>query len=257
MSYHEYWSLRRAPFSSPDCVDAFFAGRPQREAIARLEYLIGSGQGSGLLISPTGCGRSTLLRRAATSSGFGDCAVDVALTHTSQHGSADALQSLAAQLGIREQATPLWRAVCDRVRAAGRQHVRTLWLIDDATTEVAEMAAALASESRAVTVVAVTQPRRAAALAVAFGACPLRLDLEPLELQDTVAYVNHALAVAGAPQAIFSDSAIVRLHELGEGRIAVIARLAELALLAGAAHQVGEIQAELVEAIQDELIRAA
>ncbi len=62
----------------------------------------------------------------------------------------------------------------------------------------------------------------------------LRLDLDPFRLEDTMGFVRHAVAAAGARTQLFDDPALVRLHELSDGRVALAAMLADLALLASA-----------------------
>ncbi|QEG38532.1 hypothetical protein [Roseimaritima ulvae] len=256
MSYHSFWSLRSAPFGAGELGQQFFAAKPQREAFARLHYMVENGHSTGLLIGPLGCGRSALLKQIASSRGFGDTAVDVALTACGQRNTDETLRSLATQLGA-SPVGELWRAISERVLASARQKVRTLWLIDDTTSEIVRLAAALVSESRWVTVIAVTPAEQAISLANHLGLCPLRIDLTPFSLADTMQFVRYRLSEAQASEPIFSDSALVRLHELGDGCVGVIEHLAELSMSAAAAHGVREIGAHLIEAVQEEFVRAA
>lgn len=257
MPFYEKWSLKRAPFSRFSAADAFFSGCSQREALARLHYMVESGQSCALLISSWGCGATTLLRHVAGSSGFGDTAVDVVMTNHQGKKADDAFRSLAVQLGASDRADRLWRNVLERTIASARQQVRTLWLVDDATPEAAQWARRLTSENRWVTAVITSEPESVGGIMGNLGACPLRIDLEPLSLQDTLNYINHAITAAGGHGEIFSDSAVVRMHELSEGRIAVVARLAELAMQTAAGHGLQKINSDLVEAVQSEFVRAA
>lgn len=257
MAFFENWSLKRPPFARFCVADTFFMGYSQREALARLHYMVESGQSCALLISHWGCGATTLLRHVAGSSGFGDMAVDVAMTNHHGKKGEDALRSLAVQLGAPDESALLWRNVLERTVASARQHVRTLWLIDDATPEAAQWAGRLTSENRWVTAVLTTGHEQTHEIAANIGACPLRIDLEPLSLQDTLNYVAHAITAAGGRSEIFSDSAVVRLHEVAEGRIAVIARLAELAMQTAAGQGLQRIGSDLVEVVQSEFVRAA
>ncbi|MEX0824846.1 MAG: hypothetical protein WD119_01700 [Pirellulaceae bacterium] len=257
MPFFENWSLKRSPFARFSTADSFFSGGSQREALARLHYMVESGQGCALLISPWGCGATTLLRHVAGSSGFGDTAVDVVMTNHHGKKAEDVLRSLAVQLGALDHSAMLWRNVLERTIASARQQVRTLWLVDDATPEAAQWAGRLTSENRWVTAVLTTGRDNVSAIAGNLGACPLRIDLEPLSLQDTFNYIAQAIAAAGGQGEIFSDSAVVRLHEIAEGRIAVIARLAELAMQTAAGHDLQKISSDLVEVVQSEFVRAA
>lgn len=254
---HAYWSLQKLPFGRPETADEFFAGRPQREALARLDYLITGGRSSGLLIAPAGAGRTTLLNRVAVSAGFGDCAVDMVRTGARNRSRDDLLLQLAMRLGTTRSAHDPHQQVAERMMASARQGVRTVWLIDDATAIAAETAGSLAAESPWVTAVIGCTPHNALEIAAALGGCPLRIDVEAFDLSDTAAYVRHAIAAAGGREELFNDAAIVRLHELGEGRVATVARLAELALLTGAGQNAKRVTPELVEAVQYEVIRSA
>lgn len=254
MSYQKYWSLSKLPFGRPESSDDFFSGRPQREAIARLDYLIRGGHSAGLLIAEPGVGQTTLLRRVAESAGFGDCAVDIVRT-TAKHRSRDELlHQLAIKLGSTRLFSDAYRQVCDRITASGRQRVRTVWLIDGATSIAAELAGLLSSECTWLTAIAGCTPEQAMRIAAVMGGCSLRIDLDPFDLSDTINYVRHQTRAAGCQAKIFSDGAVVRLYELSEGKVATVARLAELALPVGAAQNATQINADVIEAVQFEVV---
>src|SRR6056297_1731374 len=157
MSYHSFWSRRSVPFGASELGQLYFAAKPQREAFARLHYLVGNGHPTGLLSGEAGCGRTALLKQIASSRGFGDIAVDVALTACGQQSKEESLQSLAMQIGASPIGS-LWRSISERVLASARQKVRTLWLIDDASSEIARLGGSLVSENRWMTVIAVSPP---------------------------------------------------------------------------------------------------
>ncbi len=257
MPFYENWSMKYSPFARLDRAAHFFSGRPQREALARLHYLVDSGHSTGLLINQGGCGATRLLRHVAGSAGFGDTAVDVAMTHGRLDRGDDVLAALALQLGASEACVSPWQAVLDRTIASARQQVRTLWLIDEGTSEAAAWAGRLTSENAWVTAIVTTSCAEAGPLATALGGCPLRIDLEPLDVSDTFDFVHEMLAAAGGSTEVFTDSAMIRLHELAEGRIAVIGQLAELAMQTAAQHGLPRVGSDLVEAIQGEFVRAA
>ena len=257
MSYLKYWSLNKLPFGRPESSDDFFSGRPQREAIARLDYLIRGGHNAGILIASPGVGQTTLVRRIAESSGFGDCAVDIVRTTAKNRTRDELLHQMAIRLGSTRLISDAYRQVCDRITASGRQRVRTVWLIDGCTPLAAEVAGSLASECPWLTAVVGCVPEQALRIASSMGGCSLRIDLDAFELTDTISFIRHQVRAAGGTSKIFSDAAVVRLHELGEGRVGTIARLAELTLPVGAAQNATQINADVVEAIQYEVVSAA
>ncbi len=257
MSYQKYWSLQKLPFGRPETADEFFPGRPQREAIARLEYLIRGGHSTGLILSPGRAGQSTLLRRIAESSGFGDCAVDIVRMGAKGRTRDELLHQFAVRLGITRWISDRYRQVSERITASGRQRVRSVWLLDDATPLAAEVASSLASDCPWLTAVLACTPEMAMKVVLALGGCSLRVDLDPFELSDTAAFVRHQVNVVGGKPEMFSDGAVVRLHELAEGRVANVARLAELTLPVAAAQKAKQINVDHVEAVEHEVVSAA
>ncbi len=78
---------------------SFYAGVPQREAIAGLNYFLTSPLNSAFLIAPARCGMTWLLRRIKQMHGFGDCAADVVFTDGNQHHQDCVHAELCAALG--------------------------------------------------------------------------------------------------------------------------------------------------------------
>jgi type II secretory pathway predicted ATPase ExeA len=257
MSYPKYWSLRKLPFGRPQAADDFYPGRPQREALARLDYVIQGGHEAALLIAPAGTGQTSLLQRAAASAGFGDVAVEAAYCLAQGRDRRELLRHLAERLGCQRLGGDGYRAVLDRIVASGRSRVRTVWLVDECNHAAAELASALSAESPWFTAVLGCRPTNALAMVAELGGCPLRIDLPPFELGDTCGYIKHQLVASGGRESIFTDGAMVRLHELSEGYVATLAKLAELTLPVGAAQKASQINVDMVEAVQHEVVYAA
>jgi type II secretory pathway predicted ATPase ExeA len=68
-------------------------------------------------------------------------------------------------------------------------------------------------------------------------------------------YLHAALERCGSRERIFADSAIQRLYDLTDGVPRQVNRLAELALVAGAADRLPEVDAKVVESVFHELAR--
>lgn len=256
MDFLKYWTLRDNPFGRKSG-RRFYAGAPQREAIARLTCLVSSGMTSGILLSPSGCGSTTLMRHVARSSGFGDCAVEMLWTGGQQDSVAGVYAELSAAMRLEHSSAIASEQVASAMDVTTRQSVRTVWLIDGCNSITATVARSLLDANRSLSVVMGTTPEAANQLLISLGHCPLRIELSELDLDETAAYVRHALYMAGCSEPVFSDSAIVRLYEIGEGRLGIISSLAEFALMVGASNQVQQINPSLIEAVQEELVRAA
>ena len=257
MNYLQYWSLLRSPFGPVSTHDGFYSGTPQRESIARVDYLVRSNGRTGILLSQRGCGASTLLRQLAGSSGIGGSAVQPVVTSGGVKTTSNALKRLAVAMTIDPFGDDLEQRLVQTIRSLGRCQVKTLWLIDRCDRSTAQAAARLAELTSALAVVMATSVEAAGELQDAVEFCPLRLDLDPFRLEDTMGYVRYAVAAAGARTQLFDDPALVRLHELSDGRIALVATLADLALLASAHAGAKRVSADFVESVQQEIIRAA
>jgi general secretion pathway protein A len=78
--------------------------------------------------------------------------------------------------------------------------------------------------------------------------------LRPLDMDESVSYVNHRLRQAGATRSIFSDRALETVHTLSGGNPRQINRLCDLALLIGFAEEQQLIDGPAIEAVSEELI---
>jgi len=257
MNYLQHWSLTRSPFVPVTTHDSFYAGMPQREAMARLDYMIRSANRSAIMLSHRGCGVTTMLKRLATTSGLSGVAVQSVMTSGGVTTRRAAFARLAVAMAIDPFGDRLSQHIEESVRALGRSQVKTLWLIDRCDAATAGAAALLASSTSSISVVMGTTLDDAATLQDALDYCPLRIDLDAFRLEDTIGYVRHAVAAAGSRLPIFEDGAIVRLHELTDGRVAMIAAMADLALLAAANSGAKKVNANFIEAVQSELVMAA
>lgn len=257
MNFLKHWSLSHSPFGPVTSPDAFYAGLSQREAIARLDYLIRSETRSAVMLSGRGCGTTTLLKRVAGTSGLGNAAVDAVMTSGGVNCSAAALGRLAVALGVEPFGDRVAQRIGETITAAGRNQVRTLWLIDRCDPHTASVAAMLSATTRSLCTVMCTSAQSASELQEALDCCPLRIDLEPFELDDTIGYVRYSIAAAGSINDLFDDAALVRLHELSDGKVAFIAAIAQLALMAAASTGARSVSADCIESVQHELVRAA
>lgn len=78
--------------------------------------------------------------------------------------------------------------------------------------------------------------------------------LRPLALEETISYVTHRLAAAGASREIFDSDALETLHGLCCGNPRRINRLADLALLVGYAEEAPSLGAEQVRSVSEDLV---
>jgi general secretion pathway protein A len=83
--------------------------------------------------------------------------------------------------------------------------------------------------------------------------CQLRIDLPPWTLSETEQFIQQSIARAGGNPLIFSDQAIVRLHERSGGIPRQLIQLCEVTLLVGAAMSVNAVEPNLVDQAAEEI----
>jgi general secretion pathway protein A len=257
--YQAYWGLNRSPFST-DAVRQALADSPvHAEALARLDFLLEGGSRFGLLFGPAGSGKSLVLLEFARKAARGGAAVALVSTAAAE------IEALLDRLAIAWHAAPrsreapeLWRAVVDRLEEMRMEGVSAIAVLDDldlatpAAQSIVERLLALTDVS--LTIVAAARHQTASRInGRLLEQADLRIDLAPWSEDETRAYLHARLAHAGRKQPAFDDSAVHRLFELSGGAPRHVNRLAQLALLAGAGQSLLQIDAETIDAVQDEL----
>lgn len=261
--YQAHWGLQESPFRGGLDVQSFHQSPTHEEALARLHFLVEERRRLGLLLGEAGSGKSLVFKVFAEQLRQGVRQVaQIGLVGASAQ---EFLWQLAAELGINPPSAidlaRLWRAIADRVVENRLQRIGSVVLLDDADeagrevlAQVARLAQCDPSPDANLTVVLSAQSGRLDRLGLrTLELAELRIDLEPWELGDTMAYIRGALARAGASSGVFSDPGLARLHELAGGVPRRVKQLADLALLAGAGRQLNELDAATIESVFQEL----
>jgi general secretion pathway protein A len=158
-------------------------------------------------------------------------------------------------------ASRLWRMIADRLAENRLQELSTVLLVDDAGESGADQHAQLIRLSRVETspaarwtMLLATEIGQAATWRVGLRELiDLRIDVEAWEVADTIGFVQHALLEAGCLSPLFDESALRALHELSGGLPRQVCRMAEFALLAGAAAGATEVDTDLVRSAAEEI----
>jgi general secretion pathway protein A len=189
----------------------------------------------------------------------------VALVSVLDVGPTEVLWLLASQWGLNVEAAStaaaLWRAVGDLLVENRYQQLETVVLADDvheANPAVLQHLARLArfdrsAESRLTIVLAGRNEGMSRLGEPLLGLAELRIDVEPWQRAETKDYLTTMLAQAGRQSPVFTEPAIDRLHAIAHGVPRRISQLAELALVAGAGGNLGQIDAGVVESVYQEL----
>jgi general secretion pathway protein A len=234
----------------------------------KLRYVIENQHGAALLAGGFGVGKTLLVRLLAEQ--LPDRFQPLVHLVYPQMPADDLLTVLAAELGATAPpaSSPTVAdsvlAIQRRLAGAVNQGKHTVVAIDDAqlledrrTFEALRLLLNFDVAGRpALTLLLVGQPsllpalERMPQLDERLGAkCLLR----PFTIEETVSYIQHRLASAGAKRSIFEDAALDLLFELTLGVPRRINRLCDLALLIGFADERSTIGTMQIQAVAQEL----
>ncbi len=266
--YESYWHLDRRPFDVNIDPTFHYPSQAQQGTLLKLRYTIENHRGAALLAGTPGTGKTHLVRMLEHQLD----ATNYTFLHMvfPQMTPGELLAYVADELGA-PAADSAQRSVDQSIRriehqlAANLADARhTVLAIDEAhllaDCETLETIRLLlnfdAANQSCLTLLLVGQVallpavERLPALGQRFAIQTL---VEPFSLEETAAYVNHRLAVAGAPTSIFTAEAIEAIHTLTQGTPRAINHLGDLALLVGFAEQMTTLDREHIEQVNGEL----
>ncbi len=261
--YQSHWGIERSPFHS--CLDpeSFYPSPTHEEALARLHYLVDQSRRLGLLLGPSGSGKSLLLEVFARRCAAAGCAV--AKVNLLGMEPEELLSELACRLGrdctTTQSVSALWRILTDRLAELRYEQRPAVLLFDDAECAYRPTADTLVRiaqhhplpDTRITMILAAEQVGARSLGHRLLDLAELRIDLEPWAQSETGEYLTMTLQRAGCRSAVFNEPAVTRLHELSRGVPRRIARLADLALAAGAGGELDGIDAEVIDSVHHEL----
>ena len=243
------------------------------EALARLSWLVDEGQRLGLLLGPSGGGKSLLLAKLQESLAQGKAANVVVRCSLLGLDEQQFLLEVAQQFELNPRTSlslpELWRRVCDRLKEHAYQQTGSVLLFDDAQTASAAVLTAvsrlaelnLANDAR-LTIVLACDERQVKRLGERLvSRCALRIDVEPWDVDDTLAFLQQAVTTlqamdepaSDAPATHFSPAALEKIHALACGIPRRVSQLAQWAMVAGAGLGLDEIDDETVVAAAEEM----
>jgi type II secretory pathway predicted ATPase ExeA len=259
--YRGYWRLREKPFRKTPDPRYLFLSETYEEALERLLFAVEEME-LALLTGEVGSGKTLLTRALADRVGE---RYEVGMILNPRLSPRQFLRTTAAELGVAEprfHSSDLLDQIHARLLELDAQGRAALLVVDEAhlipgkaTFEEIRMLTNFQLDDRnLIAVVLVGQPelrerlRRGAyrALVQRIG---VSFHLVPLSATDTLGYIHHRLAVAGAERPLFSDAAAHRLHTAACGIPRLVNHLATQALLEGMARGATEIDETVVAAV--------
>jgi general secretion pathway protein A len=269
----EHYGLREPPFSiTPDPRFVYLSER-HRDALAHLLYGIGQGGGSGFvqLTGEVGTGKTTLSRLLLEQLPEN---VRVALILNPLLSPVELLEAIGEELRIDlEGRRGSVKALVDALNiclldayAAGE---RVVLIIDEAqnlSTAALEQVRLLTNletpTQKLLQIILLGQPELREKLTrpelrQLAQRITARYHLDPLDADESEAYLRHRYAIAGGTRFPFTADALRRLHRHAGGVPRLLNVIAERALLAGYARGTQQIDADLLDQAATEVLAPA
>jgi general secretion pathway protein A len=261
--YQQYWGFKQPPFNLGKDGQGYFKSPSQVEALARLSFLVEDQHRLGLLVGPSGIGKSVLLDAFARRQRMRGHQVARINLLGMQHD--EFVWHLAADLGETPRQSDtlgeLWRRIQDRLLVNRYQQVSTVMLFDDVDeaeqdviTAITRLAIWQPAADAQITIVVTCDDNRMELIGRRLlELSELRIELGTWEQCDTAEFLEQILTNAGREAPVFDAGAIEEIHEVSAGVPRRIRQIGEMSLVAGAGYGLETIDAETIADVVSEL----
>jgi len=259
--YEAFYGLNQKPFLMRPDAEYLYLSKGHQAALSMLEYVFMSQSGFAVISGEIGSGKTSLVRKLVQNS---DSSLAVGIVNNTRVESyAEFLQWILLAFdidfsGVETNAPRLHKLLGDFLTQQHVQQRRPILIIDEAQNLNADMIEQLRMLSNLnvdkmdlLQLVLVGQSKLRETLAdealLPFvHRVAVDCHLEPLDLDETHAYIRHRLMVAGAQHEIFTNASIPSIWEASKGIPRIINLLCDTALLFGFAEQLSTIGDDLI-----------
>jgi len=258
--YTNFYGLNEKPFSiTPDPRYLFLSGR-HSEGLAHLVYAVKDSSGFIQLTGEVGTGKTTLVRTLLTRIPAG---IEVAMVLNPQLTAIEFLAAICEELKVplpedRHSSKELVDTLNRHLLAGHANGRRTILIIDEAqnlATEVLEQVRLLTNletaKQKLLQIILIAQPELRDKLSQTnlrqlAQRITGRYHLEPLTREETAAYIDHRMKVAGGLVEIFDDGAKREVFKLSGGVPRLVNVICDRALLGAYSREIRRITPQLV-----------
>lgn len=261
--YESFWKLATKPFENTPDPRFFYTSSQHEEALSRLLYGITENKGAIMLTGVFGCGK-TLLSQVL----LGELDPDVyrlAMIPNPLLSSIELLRAIANRLGAVNLPTRkteilkdfLLDTIGDLLLNNDSDGKRTIILIDEmhviedrALFEDLRMLMNFQLQDRFLsTLVFMGQPELKKHIEInkqLNQRIAIRYHVEPFDFENTVAYIQHRLAVVGSRRSIFDESSLKIIFQKSGGIPRRINQICDMALFIGSSQGAKAVTSEIV-----------
>ncbi len=258
--YEAFYGLNEKPFLMRPDAQYLYLSKGHQAALSMLEYVFMSQSGFAVITGEIGSGKTSLVRKLLQ---MDDSSLTVGLVNNSAVESyEELLQWMLLAYGLdpeEDNKVRLYKALSDFLMQQHNAGKRPILIIDEAHNLSAGIIEQLrmlsnlnADKFDLIQLVLVGQSGlretlNDPTLLPFVHRIAVDCHLEPLDLDETRAYIRHRLSIAGAQHEIFSTAAIPSIWEASGGIPRIINLLCDTSLLFGFAEQLTVIGDDLIQ----------
>jgi type II secretory pathway predicted ATPase ExeA len=263
--YKEFYGLKEKPFSKTPDPRFLYLSKGHQEALARLQYVIEERE-LALLTGEIGCGKTTISRALMDS--MGDT-YHFSFIFNPRLNVMEFLRGIARGMMVANPSAnkdELLRDITDALYRFHQDGRCPVFIIDEAQLipdreifdEIRLLTNFQLDDQNLLSVIIMGQPELRKILAAPVyepfrQRIAINYHLSPLDLEETLEYLDFRMEVAGGSAGLFSPDAVHRIFELTGGVPRKINVLATNALLEGYGREEAWIDGAIIDGLQDEL----